>query len=215
MPIFYLHGLGQTPSAWAKTLAHLPQTHKPVCPDLASFHTLSNESASYDTMYRAFCRSCEAFDEPFALCGLSLGAVLALNYAVDHPQRVSAMVLAAPQYDMPKNLLKIQNILFKFMPDRAFAGMGLTKQDFISLTNSMTGLDFTARLDRVICPVTVVCGERDGANRKASVKLTELLPNAEFISVPGAGHEINVDAPEKLAEIIEKRLYKSSLSCEQ
>lgn len=215
MPILYLHGLGQTPSAWSKTLAHLPQTHAPVCPDLASFLSLSNEPASYDTMYRAFCQSCETFDEPFALCGLSLGAVLALNYAVDHPGRVSAMVLAAPQYHMPKNLLKIQNILFKFMPDSAFADMGLTKQDFISLTNSMTELNFTSRLDHVSCPVTVVCGERDCANRKASVKLTELLPNAEFVSVSNAGHEINVDAPDKLAEIIESRLYKNTLSCEQ
>ena len=35
------------------------------------------------------------------LCGLSLGGVLALNYAIEHPEKIKGMVLIATQYKMP------------------------------------------------------------------------------------------------------------------
>lgn len=210
MPILYLHGLGQTPASWSKTLAHLPQTHVTVCPNLTSY--LTGEPATYDALYRAFCGDCEDIEKPFSICGLSLGAVVALHYAIDHPENVSAMVLACPQFAPPEKLLKIQNFFFKRMPERAFSSMGLTKANALSLMNSMIGLDFSENLQRVTCPVTVVCGSMDGANYKASMNLAKRLPNAEFVSLHGAGHEVNVDAPAKFAEIIERVLYRA---CEQ
>ena len=57
-------------------------------------------------MYAAFCDYCGDFSQSLNLCGLSLGAVLALNYAIDFPQRVNSLILIAPQYDMPKFLIE-------------------------------------------------------------------------------------------------------------
>ena len=48
-------------------------------------------------MYAAFCDYCGGFSQSLNLCGLSLGAVLALNYAIDFPQRVNSLILFAPQ----------------------------------------------------------------------------------------------------------------------
>lgn len=45
------------------------------------------------------------------LCGLSLGVVLALNYIIDNPKKVNSLVLIAGQSEMPKALLKLQNIV--------------------------------------------------------------------------------------------------------
>ncbi len=209
MPILYLHGLGQTPASWSKTLAHLPQTHVTVCPNLTAYLTLTGEPATYDALYRAFCRGCEDIEKPFSICGLSLGAVVALHYAIEHPENVSAMVLASPQFAPPETILKIQNFFFRLMPERSFTKMGLTKANALSLMNSMIGLDFSENLPRVTCPVTVVCGSMDGANHKASVNLAKHLPNAEFVSIHSAGHEVNADTPDKFAEIIERTLYRT------
>lgn len=157
-------------------------------------------------MYAAFCDFCNGFSEPLNLCGLSLGAVLALNYAIDFPQKVNSLVLIAPQYDMPKFLLKVQNVLFKFMPESQFKDIGLKKNDFITLTNSMADMDFTSSLDKVNCPVLVICGEKDNVNKKAAIKLAEKLPNAKFSSVDNSGHEVNVDNPQGLANAMEMLL---------
>lgn len=66
----------------------------------------------------------------------------------------------------------------------------------------MRALDFTAQLSGILCPVHILCGEKDSANLKASKKLNEILPKATLQIVPGAGHEINKDAPEAIAAIL-------------
>lgn len=201
MKYILLHGMGQSASSWDKTISYLPDTAEIVCPELSDFFSEGN--CNYSKLYSSFCGYCNRFSEPLNLCGLSLGAVLALNYAIDFPQRVSSLILIAPQYDMPKILLKVQNVLFKFMPESQFKDIGLKKKDFITLTNSMADMDFTSGLDKVNCPVLVICGEKDNVNKKAAIKLAEKLPNAKFSSVDNSGHEVNVDNPQGLANAME------------
>lgn len=198
MKYILLHGMGQSASGWDKTITFLPSDAETVCPELSEFFTEGD--CRYSKMYAAFCDYCRSFSEPFNLCGLSLGAVLALNYAIDFPQKISSLILIAPQYDMPKFLLKVQNVLFRFMPESKFKDIGLKKKDFITLTNSMADMDFTSGLDKVNCPVLVLCGEKDNVNKKAAKKLAEMLPNAKFGAIEKSGHEVNVDNPRGLAK---------------
>ena len=197
MKYILLHGMGQNASSWDKTISYLPDTAETVCPELSDFFSEGN--CNYNKMYSSFCRYCNRFPEPLDLCGLSLGAVLALNYAIDFPQKVSSLILIAPQYNMPKFLLKVQNVLFKFMPESQFKDIGLKKKDFITLTNSMMDIDFTNSLNNVNCPVAVICGEKDNVNKKAAIKLARELPNAKFITINNSGHEVNLDNPQGLA----------------
>ena len=202
MKYIFIHGMGQNASSWDKTIAFLPDNIKTVCLELHDFFTEDN--CYYDKMYAAFCDCCNGYSEPLNLCGLSLGAVLALNYAIDFPQRVNSLILIAPQYDMPKVLLKVQNIVFKFMPESQFKDIGLTKKDFVQLTNSMADVDFTRDLKKVSCPVLVLCGEKDQVNKKAAVKLAEKLSGSRFCMIHNSGHEVNIDNPEELARVVEE-----------
>ena len=206
MKYIFLHGMGQNSRSWDKTISFLPADVETECPELTEFFTAGK--CTYGELYANFRGYCNSFTEPPHICGLSLGAVLALNYAVELPQRVNSLTLVAPQYDMPKFLLKVQNILFRFMPQRQFERIGFTKSDFISLTNSMADIDFRESLADVSCRVTVLCGEKDKVNRKASKAIAELLPNAEFKMISNAGHEVNIDNPQALAEAIKSRQVK-------
>ena len=91
------------------------------------------------------------------------------------------------------------------VPLHAEAGVclhGIVEGSAIRLARSMRSLDFSAKLGGIACPATVVCGERDRANRGAAEELQRLLPNAELRIIPGAGHEVNRDAPEALAALL-------------
>ncbi len=204
MKYILLHGMGQNASSWDKTISYLPDTTETVCPELSNF--FSEDNCNYNKMYSSFCRYCNSFSEPLNFCGLSLGAVLALNYAIDFPQKVSSLILIAPQYNMPKFLLKVQNVLFKFMPESQFKDIGLKKKDCITLTNSMVDMDFTSSLNKVNSPVVVICGEKDNVNKKAAIKLARELPNAKFSTIDNSGHEVNVDNPQGLANAMEMLL---------
>ena len=79
------------------------------------------------------------------LCGLSLGGILSLHYAAEHPEKVKSLVLIGTQYVMPKKLLKIQSAVFRLMPAKAFASMGFSKKDFLQLSGTMADLDLSGR----------------------------------------------------------------------
>ena len=196
----FIHGLGQGPESWAGVLSRLPAGGKAFVPDLPRL--AGGRSVIYDGLYGALARELDALEGPLALCGLSLGAVLALNYALDRPQRVRALALIAPQYRMPRLLLGVQSAVFRLLPRRAFGGMGFSKRDVIALTSSMRRLDFTPRLGKLACPALIVCGGRDRANMRAAETLAALLPEARLETVAGGGHELNADAPEELARLL-------------
>ena len=200
MKQIYLHGLGQTPDSWEKTIAQLKTAECSVCPDLAKM--LQGKEATYTNLYNTFATDCDKINEPLNLCGLSLGGVLALNYAALHPEKVSSLVLIATPYKMPKKLLQFQNMLFRFMPKSMFGQTGLGKAEFIRLCGSMMELDFCSSLKKISCPTLVICGEKDRANKKASIELANMLENARLQVISKAGHEVNREAPEKLAEVL-------------
>ena len=202
MKYIYLHGLGQTPDSWNKVLKELHSPETALCPNLAKL--MPDGNADYSSLYTAFSNLCNTINDELVLCGLSLGGVLALNYTIDHPEKVKSLILIATPYKMPKQLLRLQNILFRFMPKSVFAQTGFQKDDFIRLCHSMAELDFSRSLHKVTCPVLVLCGKHDRANQKASRMLAGLLKNAAFQQIPNAGHEVNTDAPERLVEILKK-----------
>lgn len=198
MKCIMLHGLGQTASSWNDTVEILKDEFEVLCPNLSDW--LSNKSPCYAALYQALESYCEQFQEPLHICGLSLGGILAMQYGIEHPDKVQSLVLIGTQYVMPKQLLKIQNLMFHIMPRSAFENMGFQKSDFINLCNSMTELDFKHELGKISCPVLVICGDKDKANKAASLELRKKIKNAELIIIENAGHEINIENPARLAE---------------
>lgn len=206
MKYLYLHGLGQKTNSWDKVIEATATQDHSVCLDLAEM--VKGNAATYSTLYSAFSKMCNAQNDDVILCGLSLGGVLALNYAIDYPQKVKALVLIAAQYKMPTRLLKLQNVLFHFMPRSMFQQTGFGKLDFISLCSTMAELDFSNSLRLISCPVLVICGEKDSANKKASIQLADILRHSQFKEISETGHEVNLEAPEKLASLL-REFYKS------
>jgi len=200
MKCIFLHGLGQSAASWDQTVKELGQTADILCPELSEW--LEPGRARYGSLYNELEQYCARFEGPLNLCGLSLGGILALQYGIEHPKHLNSLVLIGTQYVMPKRLLKLQNALFHLMPKGIFQESGFEKKDFIDLSKSMLDLDFRADLKRISCPVLIICGEKDGANKKASREMKKQIPGAKLVLIPGAGHEVNRDAPEKLGDLI-------------
>ena len=198
MKIVFLHGLGQRAAGWDQVASQFPNTD---CPELFE---IAGEKLNYSAILSSLEERYKYEKEPLCLCGLSLGGMLALDYALRHGDRVAAMVLLGARDRTPRLLMDIQDLLFRCMPDKAFASMGMKKEQVRDLTRSMKNLDFTDRLSAIHCPVTVACGEKDHPNLAAARRLAKYLPNARLYVVPRAGHELNADAPDTVAEIVRK-----------
>lgn len=199
MQTIWVHGLGQTPSDWDETISFMDSRDDMACPDLSMFLKKEN---TYDELYEGFSNYCNEIDGPINLCGLSLGAVLAMNYAIDNPRKVQSLILIAPQYKMPKLLLKLQNIAFKFMPEKSFSSLGFQKKDLLTLTKSMADLDFRNHLGAIRCPLLLVIGEKDRTNLKAVKTMNEVIKHSRLQVIEFAGHEVNRDAPQRLGTVV-------------
>lgn len=197
MKTVLLHGLGQTAKDWEGVKQRLSSSNID-CPELFTIVNDMSYSRLLDNLERQYADT----DELLCICGLSLGAILALDFAIRHEDKVGALILIAAQYKVPRLLIDFQNLLFHCMPNKFFVDMEISKNNMIRLSRSMRSLDFTHQLDKITCPVTIVCGEKDRANLKASRKLKELLPQAKLHIILGAGHEINKTAPKDIAAIL-------------
>lgn len=170
--VILIHGSGHKASSWQKTISFLDHQEDILCPELSAI--LNGREASFPNLRAAFAQYCAQAGVPVHLCGLSLGGILALDYALDHPENVKTLVLIGTPHKVPK---------FAF-----------------ALGNSMKNLDFSGRLGEVQCPTLILCGEKDGANLKSARFLAGHIPGAELQVLENTGHVVNEENPRALAE---------------
>ena len=85
-----VHGSGHKAASWKETVSCMDGKEELLCPDLCAL--LAGKTASYPSLYGAFAEYCDHVGRAVHLCGLSLGGILALNYALDFPEKVKTLV---------------------------------------------------------------------------------------------------------------------------
>ena len=193
-----IHGSGHRADSWRETVSYLDRREDVLCPELSAI--LNGREASFPNLRAAFATYCAQAGGPVHLCGLSLGGILALDYALEHPENVKTLVLIGTPHKVPKVAFALQNVVFRFLPKSAFASMAFDKGDTFALGNSMKNLDFSGRLGELRCPTLILCGEKDGANLKSARFLAGHIPGAELQVIGNTGHVVNEENPRALAE---------------
>lgn len=197
-----IHGSGHKAASWNETISHMENSDDILCPNLVSI--LEGKEASYVNLYSSFIEYCGKIDGPVHLCGISLGGILALNYALDFPEKTKTLILIGTPYKVPKAAFVFQNMIFRFLPKSVFENMAFDKKDTFALGNSMKSLDFSSRVQNIKCPTLIICGKKDNANMKSAYYLAKNIKNAELKIIENVGHVVNEEAPEVLAKILDE-----------
>lgn len=218
------HGLGQSAADWHDVRLLLKKEGiDTLCPNLFdignpfaspcqntmasceyrhSYDKNSSGRTDYESMYRAFAAFCDRQSGKLNLCGLSLGGILALNYAKENPAKVHSVILIGTPFKVPKVLFNIQSFIFHLMPPSAFKNTGCSKKDFISLTASMKHLDISGNAGAIQCQTLILCGRRDKFNLKSAALLHRHIQGSRLHIIQNASHEVNTDNPAALGRII-------------
>lgn len=202
--VVFLHGLGEGADVWDAQRAALPAHYAAVVLDV--FGQGEAPETQTFTLERAATRVVQELDrlriERAHICGLSLGAMIALQLALDSPQRVRSLTLAAGQVRPPRVLMAVQSAVMRALPSSVFDRQGTPKAVMLSTLRAVRRVDFTGRLDAVSVPTLVLCGSRDRPNLPASRHLARSIRNAHLRLIPGAGHQSHLETPEEFSRAL-------------
>ncbi|MDA0566819.1 alpha/beta hydrolase [Streptomonospora sp. S1-112] len=138
--------------------------------------------------------------ERFALHGYSLGSAVAVRAAVRHPERVTALVLAAG-FAHPDPAFRA--LLTAWHDDVAAAGPAADPPGAADHVDLCLRVDTRADLPRVAAPTLVIATAQDDLVAPShSDVLAEAIPGARRVDL-ASGHLIWEDAPEEWARLVE------------
>jgi 3-oxoadipate enol-lactonase len=168
------------------------------------------------------------------LIGISVGGMIAMDFTASCPERVQALVLCdtahiigtANMWNDRIQRLRAQGMesmaeailsrwfapTFKEESPAAYRGCYnmLTRMPVEGYTGTCEAIrdaDLTETTRTIKAKTLILCGTEDLSTPPDLVRgLVQLMPNAEFQEIPGAGHSICVEQPGLVAEQIERFL---------
>lgn len=128
-------------------------------------------------------------DQPVVLAGGSWGAMLALLYALEHPHRVRALILrGVPRWtDGRRGRLTVDSILSRELERGCIPVRTATWDSLID----RPGLD---QLRTIQAPTLLISGSEDAFG---ALELSQVVPRARLVLVPGAGHVVDYEQPDR------------------
>jgi len=135
----------------------------------------------------------------FDLVSMSMGGVLALRIALEHPERLRKLVLLATSGGVDVAALGAVEWRDTF----------LTKEPHAPAWFVEARSDFTPRLGNIPHPTLLIYGDADLiAPPAVGQHLARHLPNAVLEVLPGATHDLELEHPDTIAALIEAHLRK-------
>lgn len=232
-PLIFLHGIGgaaESGQAVAELLAR--RGRHTLCWDAPGYGESADPSAEVDHVKEVIALLDELGLPSAALFGTSWGGVIATRVALDHPDRVTTLVLAdstrgsAVSADraagMRARVDELRDLGAHEFARRRAPNLVSPQADpdiaetvratmarvrvpgYAAAAEFMATSDTGPRLSDIACPTLVVVGEHDTITGvQESRLLAERIPGAEFALIPRAGHAAVTERPAAVADSIE------------
>ena len=229
LTLVFVHGAGASHDMWKPQVEHFSRTYNVLTYDLRGHQQSDGSDDEY---------TCELFandlhllidrlglQEPVVV-GLSLGGMIAQEYAVKYQTNLRGLVLAdtavASALTLSDKILKAVYPKFmvkwtiRRMSDERYADwslkyfemddevreylkreqLKLRKEELLKITDAIYSFKLLP-LETIDVPTLVILGENE---RKAvfphADKMVELVKNSRKVIIPGAGHASNLENPE-------------------
>ena len=228
--VLLLHGLGADGASWTLQLPELTGAgFRPLAPDVPGFGQSSYDGYGW-SIPRVAAQMADLLAElgtgPAHVMGLSMGGVIAQQFALDFPHLTLKLVLASTFSVLrPENLSGWYYFLQRFIlvntlglpaqakvvAQRVFPGpryaplremlvATIARADPRAYRKAMFSLgmfDSRKRLSEIKTPTLVITGAEDTTVMPARQKLlSEGIPGARQETIPDAGHAVSVDQAE-------------------
>jgi pimeloyl-ACP methyl ester carboxylesterase len=209
-PVVILHGGGHRASCWADVCRRLPPELRCIVPDQRG-HGESDRSPAGDYSCAAQVDDLVALLRELAIercaaVGHSMGGLNALHFAGRHPDRLTALVLVdVGSESRHSGLERIRRSRARSAARPARATIRAPFDTRLLEFVPSYGGDANERrrlLAATRAPLLVMRGEHSRILSPEGAARTASLGNGRTVAIPDAGHNVSLDNPEAVAEVL-------------
>ncbi len=215
-PLVWFHGAGGVRRSPAQDM--LAQHHRVLLFEVPGFgrSAVNERSQSIADLARTMLDATTALDlGPFNVLGHSFGGRVALWLAVQAPERLQALVLAAPAAIVPADHVRaaapetVARVLYAHperlppLPPPDPAVVAQQEALLRRVSGPRPDVELERRMADLQVPTLVLFGTDDAMIPSEMGRVyRERLPNCHFILVYDAGHGLDADRPEAFASVV-------------
>ena len=227
-PIIFLHGWLDDCTVWNPQVEPLIKKRKVISYD----HRGHGRSDKPDCVYSVEVLANDLYDlmqeldiEESVIVGHSLGGMAALTFSLNHPDKISRLVIVGTTAKTPF-LMMAQAVLRYIIPYRTFVQLAqksgyykpsdqLIKNSldmassvpkyvaYSSLREFTRNYDLRNKVSKIQVPTLIVVGAKDENTPMAASKyLNEQIGNSILRVIPDCGHEVMVEKPAEFGEVL-------------
>jgi pimeloyl-ACP methyl ester carboxylesterase len=217
-PVLYFHSAGGIRFTYAlDELANNHRIHMMVAPGFDT--TPTHEGVDTMPLLADLAASFvdQVVGEPCDVIGQSFGGFLAVWFAVLHPEKIGFLVPQCPSGFRPRDIPpkppgdaeEMRRRMFahpeRIPPGEKSAEQLAESRGWANYYHNAVGFDdaLVARLGGIACQTLILQGTADGMMPPESGRLLKReIPNAKLVYVFDAGHNIEVDQPERFVALV-------------
>lgn len=231
IPVVLLHGITDSWHSFERVLPHLPDSIHAFALSQRGHGDSDRPAAGYRP--QDFAADLAVFVDtldlgPAVIAGHSMGASIALRFAIDHPGRTLGLVLvgALTTWRGQPDFVQLWDSVVSTLTDpidpdfvREFQESTLAQPvppEFLetivreslklparvwqaTLLEGLLEPDFSEQLATIEAPTLLLCGNQDALTRDGQEALTAAIPNSRRMMYAGAGHGLHWEEPERFA----------------
>lgn len=232
-PLVLQHGFLGGALYWQPQIAALSPTFDVIAPELAGFAGSSLEPVenSIEGHAQAVVRLLDALGIDWChFVGHSMGGMVAQQIALDHPDRISRLVLygTASSGRVPERFESLEASIRRIEEDGVAAcaertartwlvsgeqspyyslcleaGRGTSREAAIAALRALGQWDVSQRLGEIAIPTLVLCGDRDRSiGLQEALSLRRAIANSALCIAPACAHNVHLDAPEFFDDVV-------------
>ena len=223
--IVLVHGLSVSSGYMMPTAIRLAPWYRVWLPDLPGFGRSAKPPHIFNVteLANALVAWMQAVGlDSATFLGNSLGCQVIVNLAVHYPERITHAILVGPTMDPKAHT--IHQEAGRLLRDAAceplhFLPVLLREYLIAGIPRTIRTLQYAfedpmeEHLPQVHVPTLVVRGARDPiVPQEWAEKVHQLIPSSQFVTIPGAGHAVNFNSPERLVSLVRSFLSDTSPS---
>jgi pimeloyl-ACP methyl ester carboxylesterase len=197
-PVVLIHGFGETLERWRSVVPALSPHFQVITMDVRGHGRSAKprDAASYGTELAGdIARLLHHLGITKAhVVGYSMGALVALDFAIEHPERAASVVLGGAGWNPPEALQEFRTQAEAFEQGRFPPREGDDPKALAAMLRGIRTLS-EQQVRSIKAPLAVLIGSNDRFMVNVR-RLSRVQPAMQVVEIPGADHATAMDHPE-------------------